>query len=184
MARDTGSLMPPMHILNAPTRLMRDLGYGSGDVYDHATEEGFSGQNYFPDGVARRNFYRPGERGFEREIKKRLEYWDKLRQRASTAPSPPRGRRGQGEVGDARAPAVTHLTLPRRRRGPLPLPPEGRRGYDQADETITVDSTTARSASTAGSNGIIPVSGTGTSKGCYAPGGSASMASGRGPAIG
>ncbi len=83
MADDTGSLMPPLHILNAPTRLMRDLGYGSGYVYDHATEEGFSGQNYFPDGVERRNFYRPGERGFEREIKKRLDYWDKLRQRAA-----------------------------------------------------------------------------------------------------
>jgi putative ATPase len=86
MARETGSLMPPMHILNAPTRLMRNLGYGKGYVYDHATEEGFSGQNYFPEGVPRRNFYRPGERGFEREIKKRLEYWDKLRQRtAATA---------------------------------------------------------------------------------------------------
>jgi putative ATPase len=86
MAHETGSLMPPMHILNAPTRLMRDLGYGKGYVYDHATEEGFSGQNYFPEGVARRNFYRPGERGFEREIKKRLDYWDKLRQRtAATA---------------------------------------------------------------------------------------------------
>src|ERR1700726_2944509 len=83
MARETGSLMPPMHILNAPTRLMRDLGYGRGYVYDHATEEGFSGQNYFPDSVARRNFYRPGERGFEREVKKRLEYWDKLRQRTA-----------------------------------------------------------------------------------------------------
>jgi len=85
MARATGSLMPPMHILNAPTRLMRKLGYGKGYVYDHATEEGFSGQNYFPDGVARRNFYRPGERGFEREIGKRLEYWNKLRQRAAAA---------------------------------------------------------------------------------------------------
>jgi putative ATPase len=86
MARETGSLMPPMHILNAPTRLMRNLGYGKGYVYDHATEEGFSGQNYFPEGVARRNFYQPGERGFEREIRKRLEYWDKLRQRtAATA---------------------------------------------------------------------------------------------------
>jgi putative ATPase len=83
MARDTGSLMPPMHILNAPTRLMRDLGYGKGYVYDHATEEGFSGQNYFPDGIARCNFYRPGERGFEREIKKRLDYWEKLRDRAA-----------------------------------------------------------------------------------------------------
>jgi putative ATPase len=57
---------------------MRDLGYGKGYVYDHATEE-----NYFPDGVARRNFYRPGERGFEREVKKRLDYWDKLRHRAA-----------------------------------------------------------------------------------------------------
>ena len=83
MARETGSLMPPMHILNAPTQLMRGLGYGRGYVYDHATEEGFSGQNYFPDGVARRNFYRPGERGFEREVKKRRDYWDKLRQRAA-----------------------------------------------------------------------------------------------------
>ena len=85
MARETGSLMPPMHILNAPTRLMRNLGYGKGYVYDHATEEGFSGQNYFPEGVARRNFYRPGERGFEREIKKRLDYWEKLRQRTAAA---------------------------------------------------------------------------------------------------
>ncbi|HZT89910.1 MAG TPA: replication-associated recombination protein A [Stellaceae bacterium] len=83
LARETGSLMPPMHILNAPTRLMRQLGYGKGYVYDHATEEGFSGQDYFPDGVPRRNFYRPGERGFEREIRKRLDYWDKLRQRAA-----------------------------------------------------------------------------------------------------
>ena len=93
MARETGSLMPPMHILNAPTRLMQDLGYGKGYDYDHATEEGFSGQNYFPDGMARRDFYRPGERGFEREIKKRLEYWDKLRQRAAISPLRPRGAR-------------------------------------------------------------------------------------------
>src|SRR5690348_9610522 len=85
MARETGSLMPPMHILNAPTRLMHELGYGKGYVYDHATEEGFSGQNYFPDGVVRRNFYRPGERGFERELKKRLDYWDKLRRRAAAS---------------------------------------------------------------------------------------------------
>jgi putative ATPase len=83
LARETGSPMPPMHILNAPTRLMRDLGYGEGYVYDHATEEGFSGQNYFPDEIARRNFYRPGERGFEREVKKRLDYWTKLRHRAA-----------------------------------------------------------------------------------------------------
>jgi putative ATPase len=82
-ARETGSLMPPMHILNAPTRLMRKLGYGKGYVYDHATEAGFSGQNYFPEGIARRRFYQPGERGFEREIKKRLDYWDKLRERTA-----------------------------------------------------------------------------------------------------
>ena len=90
MARETGSLMPPKHILNAPTRLMRDLGYGKGYVYDHGTEEAFSGQNYFPEGIDRREFYRPTERGFEREIKKRLEYWDKLRRRTSgTEPSEP-----------------------------------------------------------------------------------------------
>jgi putative ATPase len=85
MARDTGSLMPPLHILNAPTGLMKKLGYGRGYVYDHATEEGFSGQNYFPDGVARREFYHPTERGFEREIKKRLDYWDRLRRRGPSA---------------------------------------------------------------------------------------------------
>src|SRR5215216_3235772 len=85
MAGETGSLMPPMHILNVPTGLMRKLGYGRGYVYDHATEEGFSGQNYFPDAIERRDFYRPTERGFEREVKKRLEYWDKLRRRAAAA---------------------------------------------------------------------------------------------------
>jgi putative ATPase len=83
MARETGSLMPPKHILNAPTRLMRNIGYGQGYIYDHATDEGFSGQNYFPDAVERRQFYRPGERGFEREIKKRLDYWDRLRRRVA-----------------------------------------------------------------------------------------------------
>jgi putative ATPase len=80
-ARETGSLMPPKHILNAPTRLMRDLGYGAGYEYDHASEEGFSGQNYFPDGMARAVFYEPVDRGFEREIRKRLDYWAKLRER-------------------------------------------------------------------------------------------------------
>ena len=78
-AKETGSLMPPMHILNAPTRLMKDLGYGAGYAYDHDAEEGFSGQNYFPDGMARQQFYRPVARGFEREIEKRLAYWAKLR---------------------------------------------------------------------------------------------------------
>lgn len=78
-ARETGSLMPPKHILNAPTQMMRDLGYGKDYHYDHNTEEGFSGQNYFPDDMDRRRFYEPGERGFEKEITKRLAYWDKLR---------------------------------------------------------------------------------------------------------
>jgi putative ATPase len=78
-ARRTGSLMPPKHILNAPTRLMKDLGYGKGYSYDHDTAEGFSGQNYFPDGMVRLRFYSPVERGFEREIQKRIEYWDRLR---------------------------------------------------------------------------------------------------------
>jgi putative ATPase len=78
-ARQTGSLMPPKHILNAPTRLMKELGYGKGYSYDHDTAEGFSGQNYFPDGMARQRFYAPAERGFERDILKRIEYWDRLR---------------------------------------------------------------------------------------------------------
>ena len=78
-ARKSGSLMPPKHMLNAPTRLMKDLGHGAGYEYDHHTEEGFSGQDYFPEGMRRCRFYIPGDRGFEREISKRLAYWDKLR---------------------------------------------------------------------------------------------------------
>ncbi len=78
-ARETGSLAPPAHILNAPTGLMRDLGYGKGYEYDHDTSDGFSGQNYIPEGMARPNFYDPAERGFERDIRKRLEYWARLR---------------------------------------------------------------------------------------------------------
>ncbi len=78
-ARETGSLAPPKHILNAPTRLMKDLGYGKGYAYDLDTEEGFSGQDYFPEGIARQRFYAPVERGFEREVAKRLAYWEKLR---------------------------------------------------------------------------------------------------------
>jgi putative ATPase len=79
-ARSTGSLMPPAHILNAPTKMMKNLGYGAGYAYDHDTVEGFSGQNYFPDGLARQDFYRPRDRGFERELGKRLAYWAQLRQ--------------------------------------------------------------------------------------------------------
>ena len=80
-AKTHGSLTPPMHILNAPTKLMKEIGYGKGYEYDHNAADGFSGQNYFPDGMAREEFYQPVERGFEREIVKRLEYWKKLREK-------------------------------------------------------------------------------------------------------
>ena len=79
VAKEAGSLLPPKHILNAPTNLMKDEGYGRGYAYDHDQEEAFSGQNYFPDALPRQQFYDPPERGFEREIKKRLDYWAKLR---------------------------------------------------------------------------------------------------------
>ena len=82
-AKETGSLMPPMHILNAPTKLMQELGYGSDYAYDHDAPDGFSGQNYFPDGMARIQLYRPVERGFERDLTKRLDYWSRLRSKRS-----------------------------------------------------------------------------------------------------
>ncbi|HEX5958623.1 MAG TPA: replication-associated recombination protein A [Hyphomicrobiaceae bacterium] len=78
-ARHGGSLAPPKHILNAPTRMMREQGYGAGYAYDHDAPGAFSGQNYFPDGMARQQFYDPAGRGFEAELKKRLEYWAKRR---------------------------------------------------------------------------------------------------------
>jgi putative ATPase len=78
-ARETGSLMPPAHIRNAPTKLMKDLGYGKGYAYDHDQAEGFSGQNYFPDGMARRTFYKPKGEGSEARIKERLDRWAALR---------------------------------------------------------------------------------------------------------
>jgi putative ATPase len=78
-AKETGSLMPPQHILNAPTKLMKNLGYGSGYNYDHDAEDGFSGQNYFPDGMARQQFYRPRGEGSEARVKERLERWAELR---------------------------------------------------------------------------------------------------------
>jgi putative ATPase len=78
-ARQTGSLMPPKIILNAPTKLMKAQEYGAGYQYDHDQPDGFSGQNYFPDGLGREKFYEPVERGFEREVKRRLDYWSKLR---------------------------------------------------------------------------------------------------------
>ncbi len=78
-AKAHGSLMPPAHILNAPTKLMSELGYGAGYEYDHDAEDGFSGQNYFPESMAREAYYQPVPRGFEREIAKRLAYWARLR---------------------------------------------------------------------------------------------------------
>ena len=78
-ARETGSLMPPKHILNAPTKLMKAQEYGAGYLYDHDQPDAFSGQDYFPTEMGRRKFYEPVERGFERDIQKRLEYWAKLR---------------------------------------------------------------------------------------------------------
>jgi putative ATPase len=79
VARQTGSLMPPAHSLNAPTKLMKEIGYGEGYAYDHDLEHGFSGQNYFPDGMDRQRFYLPVERGFERDVLKRLRYWERVR---------------------------------------------------------------------------------------------------------
>ena len=76
-ARDTGSLMPPMNIVNAPTRMMKDLGYGKGYAYDHDTDEGFSGANYWPDEMTPGTFYQPVERGFEAKIAERIAHWDK-----------------------------------------------------------------------------------------------------------
>ncbi len=78
-ARETGSLMPPQNILNAPTKLMKEIGYGAGYSYDHDADEGFSGDNYWPAEMEPQTYYQPVERGFEREIAKRIDYWDKLR---------------------------------------------------------------------------------------------------------
>ncbi|MBC7738753.1 MAG: replication-associated recombination protein A, partial [Candidatus Saccharibacteria bacterium] len=78
-ARQTGSQPPPLHIRNAPTKLMKDIGYGTGYAYDHDAEDSFSGQNYFPEGMKRGVYYHPAERGFERDLKKRIDYFAKLR---------------------------------------------------------------------------------------------------------
>ena len=80
-ANEFGSLPPPKNILNAPTRMMKNMGYGAGYIYEPDTESGFSGQNCFPESMGRRTFYTPVERGFEREIKKRLDYWNSLREK-------------------------------------------------------------------------------------------------------
>jgi len=79
LAKRAGSLMPPKTILNAPTRFMKEEGYGADYAYDHDAPHAFSGQNYWPEALGRQQLYDPPERGFEREIRKRLEFWDKLR---------------------------------------------------------------------------------------------------------
>jgi putative ATPase len=86
IAKSTGSPMPPKTILNAPTTMMKGQGYGEGYIYDHDTPEGFSGQDYFPESLGRKNFYAPTARGFEREIAKRLDYFARLRARARETP--------------------------------------------------------------------------------------------------
>jgi putative ATPase len=78
-AKSSGSLMPPKNILNAPTSLMKEEGYGRGYIYDHDTPHGFSGQNFFPEKMGPQTYYFPVERGFERDIQKRLEYWNNLK---------------------------------------------------------------------------------------------------------
>ncbi|WP_417671548.1 replication-associated recombination protein A [Roseibium sp.] len=82
-AKSNGSLLPPKHILNAPTKLMKAEGYGDGYQYDHDAPDGFSGQDYFPEAMGRQQYYDPPERGFERELRKRLDYWSKLRRERS-----------------------------------------------------------------------------------------------------
>jgi putative ATPase len=79
-AKESGSLMPPRHILNAPTRMMKDLGYGRGYAYDHDQDDAFSGQNYFPDEMPRREFYQPTGRGFEKMLGERLAVWKRRRE--------------------------------------------------------------------------------------------------------
>ena len=94
-AAETGSLMPPAHIRNAPTKLMKQLGYGKGYQYDPSTETGFSGANYFPDEMERRTFYEPTEHGYERHIRDRLTQWARLRDRKQRPP-PPEGHPPEG----------------------------------------------------------------------------------------
>ena len=72
--------MPPAHILNAPTRLMKDIGYGKGYAYDHSADEAFSGQDYWPEDMAPETFYQPSDRGFEAKVRERLDYWAKRRE--------------------------------------------------------------------------------------------------------
>jgi putative ATPase len=83
-AKETGSLMPPAHILNAPTRLMKDIGYGKGYAYDHDADQGFSGQDYWPEEMEPQTFYRPADRGLEAKIRERIAYWNELRRKRTT----------------------------------------------------------------------------------------------------
>ena len=108
-AKEAGSLLPPKHILNAPTKLMKTEGYGSGYEYDHDSEDAFSGQDYFPESLGRQQFYDPPERGFEREIRKRLDYWAKLRRERS---GQLRGSRGPRQPGGGK-----QIAGPRHHRG-------------------------------------------------------------------
>ena len=86
LAKTNGSEPPPLHIRNAPTALMKQQGYGEGYAYDHDAEDGFSGQNYFPDHMDRPAIYQPVERGFERELQKRVQYFNKLREKRNPKP--------------------------------------------------------------------------------------------------
>jgi len=86
LAKAHGSEPPPLHIRNAPTKLMKQQGYGEGYAYDHDAEDGFSGQNYFPDQIDRPHIYQPIERGFERELQKRVQYFNKLREKRNSKP--------------------------------------------------------------------------------------------------
>ncbi len=101
-ARANGSLMPPAHILNAPTKLMRELGYSQGYKYDHDAADAFSGQNYFPDGMARETYYQPKDKGFERELARRLAIWEEKRE----------GREGKGSALDPSRDSVLRTTGP------------------------------------------------------------------------
>jgi putative ATPase len=85
-AKETGSLMPPMHILNAPTKLMKTVGYGKGYAYDHNADEAFSGQDYWPEGMEAQSFYDPSDRGFEARVRERLEYWNDRRKELQQNP--------------------------------------------------------------------------------------------------
>ena len=78
-SNETGSLMPPMHILNAPTKMMKNVGYGKGYAYDHDADQGFSGQDYWPEEMEAQSFYEPTDRGFEARVKERLDYWTQRR---------------------------------------------------------------------------------------------------------